>query len=47
MGKKRSKDIVQRAREKIKEILAVHKIEPLEKEIEQKMTKIIEEGQKT
>jgi trimethylamine--corrinoid protein Co-methyltransferase len=42
-----SKDIVQRAKEKIKEILATHKIEPLEKDVEQKMTKIIEERQKT
>jgi len=44
--RKGAKDIVQRAREKVKEILATHKVEPLEKDIEQKMMEIIKEKAK-
>lgn len=36
-----SKDIVQRAKEKIKQILATHKVRPLEKDVEQRMIEII------
>lgn len=39
--KKGAKDMFQRAKEKVKEILATHKIEPLEKEVERKMMEII------
>ena len=41
-----SKDIVQRAREKIKEILATHDVEPLDKDVEAKMNEIIKEAAK-
>jgi len=44
--KRGSKDIVERAREKVKEILAAHKVEPLDKDIEARMREIIEKRAK-
>ena len=41
-----SKNIIERAREKIEEILATHKVKPLEKDVEREMAKIIKEKQK-
>lgn len=43
---KGSKDIVQRAREKAKEILATHKVPPLDKDVEAEMTNIVKEAAK-
>lgn len=41
-----SKDIIQRAREKIKKILSTHNVKPLENDVERKMIEIIKERRK-